>query len=302
MIEAWLLCLVVCGFMAYTLYRGHHRQQPLTRDVLLIRSLFASMTALFILRVPAVQTWLDGSFGNYPITTALGLLAILALTTAYALLTRHFVESSSHVYPVRREYWWLVWMAPPLALTVPGLLLAYRVRWLSYLQATYLMRWFVELYGLLQGIGVFVPMSWHMVHQEQVEVMRIKHLAGLVLTGTFAFTAALAVVFIPPILLTGHENPLPNLMLRGPIGAPCLVVLLVPHRWLAFLLLPRYWRRYRSSCGARTSLVPTGFLKPSTYSLVALGTTGTHGNWNLSEVDHDPGSLSARGPTRSGGL
>jgi hypothetical protein len=246
MIEAWLLCLVVCGFMAYTLYRGHRHPQPLTRDALLIRSLFVSMTALFILRMPAIQAWGDSYFGNYPITYTLELMALLALTTAYALLIRRFVEGAPIVYPIRRGYWRLVWVALPVALTLLGLLLVYRAEQLSYVQTKYLMKWLVEVYALLQCVGVFVPMSWHLVHHEQVFVMRIKHLAGLVLTGTFALTAALAVIFIPPILLTGKENPMPTLIMRGPIATPCLVVLLVPHRWLAFLLLPQYWRRYRS--------------------------------------------------------
>ncbi len=51
-------------------------------------------------------------------------------------------------------------------------------------------------------------------------------------------------VCIPPILLTGRENPGPYLVPRGAVAAVCLVIILIPHRWLALLLLPRRLRRY----------------------------------------------------------
>ncbi len=75
-------------------------------------------------------------------------------------------------------------------------------------------------------------------------LLRVKHLATLVLTTTFAISAAFSVVFIPPIILTGQSNQEPYFIPRGPIAAFCLVIILIPHRWLALLLLPRRLRCY----------------------------------------------------------
>ena len=100
------------------------------------------------------------------------------------------------------------------------------------------MRW------LRQSALVFVPINAAMFREEQVFPMRIKHLVTLVLTATFALSAACSVVFIPPILLTGQPNPGPFLIPRGLIAAFCLVIILVPHRWLSLLLLPLELRCY----------------------------------------------------------
>ncbi|NLF76530.1 MAG: hypothetical protein GX573_12610 [Chloroflexi bacterium] len=111
-------------------------------------------------------------------------------------------------------------------------------------QTEHLTKWVVEGYGLLQSVLVFVPVNATMFRQERVFPMRVKHLATIVICATFALSAACSVAFIPPILLTGQSNPGPFLIPRGPIAAFCLVVILVPHRWLSLLLLPRRLRCY----------------------------------------------------------
>jgi hypothetical protein len=69
--------------------------------------------------------------------------------------------------------------------------------------------------------------------------MRVKHLMILILTSTFGISTAFSTVCIPPILLTGHENPGPYLIPRGAISAVCVAIFLIPHHWLALLALPR---------------------------------------------------------------
>jgi hypothetical protein len=80
-----------------------------------------------------------------------------------------------------------------------------------------------------------------MLRHEEVGPMRLKHRATLVLCGTYAASALVALLLIPPILLTGQPNIGPHLVPRGTISFVCLLVLLAPHRWLVYASLPRRW-------------------------------------------------------------
>jgi hypothetical protein len=174
----------------------------------------------------------------------LSLLTVLGAVATYSITLKWVVERSPQIYPLRRCHLWLIYAAPAIILFILLLMAVYLDGHLSSFRVQYLMKWLVEGYGLLQSTLVFVPINTQMFRQERVFPMRVKHLTTLVLTVTFAISAAFSVIFIPPILLTGHENPGPYLIPRGPIAALCLVIILVPHRWLALLLLPRRLRRY----------------------------------------------------------
>jgi hypothetical protein len=243
MIEA-VLCGLVWGFVLYSMRRGYRRAQQLDRYVGMTWTIFISLGVVFTLRIQAVQPFVDTYFHDYPVTFLVSLLAVLTATAAYSLSLLWLVQRSPDVYRLRWFHPRLIQAAPGIAGLLFLLMAAHIAGAISSFRVQYSMKWLVEGYGLLQSALVFVPINAAMFRQEQVFPMRVKHLATLILTATFALSAACSVVFIPPILLTGKPNPGPFLIPRGLIAAFCLVIILVPHRWLSLLLLPLELRCY----------------------------------------------------------
>jgi len=239
-----VLCSLVWGFVLYGMWRGYRRAQRIDRYVLITWTIFMSLGIVFTLRIQAVQPFIDAYFHDYPVTFLVSLLAVAAATAAYSLSLKWLVQRSPDMYRLRWFHLRLIQTAPGIAGLLVGLMAAHIAGRVSSFRAEYMMKWLVEGYGLLQSALVFVPVNRAMFRQEQVFPMRVKHLATLVLTATFAISAAFSVVFIPPIILTGQSNQWPFLIPRGLIAAFCLVIILVPHRWLALLLLPPRLRRY----------------------------------------------------------
>ena len=243
MIEA-VLCFLVWGFVLHGMWRGYRRAQRIDRYVLITWIIFISLGVVFTLRIKAVQPFIDAYFHDYPGTFLVSLLAVVAATAAYSLSLKWLVQRSPDVYRLRRFHLRLIQAAPGIAGLLLLLMTTHIAGFVSSFRLEYMMKWLVEGYGLLQSALVFVPINRAMFRQEQVFPMRVKHLATLVLTATFAISAAFSVVFIPPIILSGHPNQWPYFIPRGLIAAFCLVIILVPHRWLTLLLLPSRLRRY----------------------------------------------------------
>ncbi|MEP0762752.1 MAG: hypothetical protein HRF48_08460, partial [Chloroflexota bacterium] len=138
----------------------------------------------------------------------------------------------------------LIQAAPGIAGLLLGVMAAHMAGGVSALRAEYLMKWVVEGYGLLQAALVFVPVNAAMVRQERVFPMRVKHLATLLLCATFALSAACSVAFLPSMIVSQKPYAGRYMVPRAPIAAFCLVIILIPHRWLSLLLLPRRLRCY----------------------------------------------------------
>jgi hypothetical protein len=232
------------GFVLYSMRRGYRRAQQFDRYVVMTWTIFVSLGVVFTLRIQAVHPFVDAYFHDYPVTFLVSLLAVLAAIAAYSLSLLWLVLRSPDMYRLRWFHLRFIRAAPGVAGLLLVLMAAHIVGAISSFRAQYSMKWLVEGYGLLQSALVLVPINTAMFRQEQVFPMRVKHLATLVLTTTFAFSAACSVVFIPPILLTGQPNPGPFLIPRSLIAAFCLVIILVPHRWLSLLLLPLELRCY----------------------------------------------------------
>ncbi|NLF79236.1 MAG: hypothetical protein GX573_26375 [Chloroflexi bacterium] len=239
-----VLCSLVWGFVLYGMWRGYRGAQRIDRYVLITWTIFISLGVVFTLRIKAVQPFIDAYFHDYPVTFLVSLLAVVAATAAYSLSLKWLVQRSPGLIRLRWFHLRLIQAAPGIAGLLVGLMAAHIAGRVSAFRAEHMMKWAVEGYGLLQSALVFVPVNLAMFRQEEIFPMRVKHLATLVLTATFAISATFSVVFIPPILLTGQPNQGPYLIPRGLIAAFCLVIILVPHRWLALLLLPPRLRRY----------------------------------------------------------
>ncbi|MCL4237630.1 MAG: hypothetical protein KJ047_05235 [Anaerolineae bacterium] len=239
-----VLCSLVWGFVLYGMWRGYRRAQRIDRYVLITWTIFTSLGVVFTLRIQAVQPFIDAYFHDYPVTFLVSLLAVLAATAAYSLTLLWLVQRSPGLYRLRWFHLRLIQATLGITGSLLGLMAMHVAGCVSSFRVQYMMKWLVEGYGLLQSALVFVPINAAMFRQERVFPMRVKHLATLVLTTTFAISAAFSVIFIPPIIFTSHPNQGPYVIPRGLIAALCLVIILVPHRWLALLLLPPRLRRY----------------------------------------------------------
>lgn len=245
-----ILGLLVWIFVFYSIYRGYRRERKVDHYAVAVWTIFVSLALVYTFRVKAVQPFIDGYFNDRPVTFLASLLAVVTATAAYSITLKWLVIQSPEVYRLRQSHRWLIRFTPGIVLALLLLMAAHLTGWISAFLFSYLTKWIEEGYGLLQSALVFVPINRQMVRQERVFPMRIKHRTTLALTSTFAISAAFSVVFIPLILITGHENPGPYLIPRGPIAALCLVIILMPHRWLTLLLLPR-----RLRCYARLSAI-----------------------------------------------
>lgn len=239
-----VLCSLVWGFVLYGLWRGYRGARHVDRYVLITWTIFIALGVVFTLRIKAVQPFVDACFYGYPVTFLVSLLAVLAATAAYSLSLMWLVQRSPGLYRLRWFHLRLIQAAPGIAGLLLGMMAAHIAGWMSAFRAEHMMKWVVEGYGLLQSALVFVPVNAAMVRQEQVFPMRVKHLATLLLCATFALSAACSVVFLPSMILTQKPYAGQYVVPRAPIAVICLVIILMPHRWLSLLLLPRRLRCY----------------------------------------------------------
>jgi len=239
-----ILCSLVWGFVLYGLWRGYHRARYVDRYVLITWTIFISLGVVFTLRIKAVQPFVDACFYDYPVTFLVSLLAVLAATASYSLSLMWLVQRSPGLYRLRWFHLRLIQAAPGIAGLLVGMMAAHIAGWMSSFRAEHMMKWVVEGYGLLQSALVFVPVNAAMFRQERVFPMRVKHLATLLLCATFAFSAACSVVFLPSMIVTQKPYAGRYVVPRAPIAVICLVIILMPHRWLSLLLLPRRLRCY----------------------------------------------------------
>jgi len=244
-----VLCSLVWGFVLYGMWRGYRRTRRIDRYVLITWTIFISLGVVFTLRIKAVQPFVDAYFYDYPVTFLVSLLAVLAATAAYSLSLMWLVQRSPGLYRLRWYHLRLIQAAPGIAGLLLGVMAAHIAGWVSAFRAEHMMKWVVEGYGLLQSTLVFVPVNAGMYRQEQVFPMRVKHLATLLLCATFALSAACSVVFLPSMIVTQKPYAGQYVVPRAPVAVICLVIILVPHRWLSLLLLPRRLRCYGRLAG-----------------------------------------------------
>ncbi len=232
------------AFILYGMVRGYRRARQVDRYVLITWTIFIALGMVFTLRIGAVQPFVDACFYDYPVTFLVSLLAVLAAIAAYSLSLLWLVQRSPGLYRLRWFHLRLIRAAPGIAGLLVGVMAAHIAGGVSAFRAEHLMKWVVEGYGLLQSALVFVPVNAAMFRQERVFPMRVKHLATLMLCAAFALSAACSVVFLPSMIITQEPYAGRYVVPRAPVAVVCLVLILVPHRWISLLLLPRRLRCY----------------------------------------------------------
>lgn len=236
---------LVWGFIVYGIVRGYRQARQVDRYVLITWTIFISMGAVLTLRIRAIQPFVDAYFFGYPITFLISLLAVLTVTVAYSVSLKWLVDRSPEIYRLNRYHVPLIRAWPEVVGLLLLLLLIHMAGWLSSFRAQHLMKWLQESYGFLHAVLVYVPVNAALFRQERVFSMRVKHLAVLVLAVTFALSTATSIVFLPSMIV--HQQPYEGnyAVPRAPIAVLCLVIILVPHRWLTLLVLPRRLWCYR---------------------------------------------------------
>jgi hypothetical protein len=238
-----LLGGLVWGVVGYSIWRGYRRAEHVDRYMLVTWTIFVAVAVAFTLRMRALHPVIDGRFAGYPVARFLNLQAVLVATAAYALSLRWLMARSPQIYRLRSHHSWLLNAAPVIALLLAGAM-SLMVVGVSSTKVRSMMQWAIEGYGMLQSMLLFVPVNVALLRHEQVFSMRVKHLAAATFCFVFAITGALSFVLIPLAAFSDMPGLRTFSAVRGPMAALCLVVILVPHRWLTLLLLPRQLHRY----------------------------------------------------------
>jgi hypothetical protein len=202
-----LISILIWAMVLYNIRRGYRQQRRVDRYAVLTWVIFVSIG----LTLTARSSFLIRLLGT-PVTYWLKSTATLTAAASYGYCLPIFIRLSPDIYRLRRYHYWLLALAPVIAgaITITlGLNLAGKV---AYQPAHYLIKLLLEAYLLTLLTLWFIPINWQVFQREQVAPMRVKQAALLVMCVTYALNALLSVIFIPPILVTGHANPGPELV------------------------------------------------------------------------------------------
>lgn len=237
---AALVWLAVLGAIG----RGLRHERHLDRFAVRAWIIFILIALVFTFRCAPVEALIDARFGGKPVTFWLNALSTLGAAVVYAASVRKLVDVPDH-RAARSVYPSLIAASGFIVLGLCLILASTFAEAISRQEAQYSMRWLLEVYTLLLLGVMLIPINVGLLRRETIAPMRIKHTAVIVSLAAYAAGAVAAALFIPPILLTGEVNPYPDSVPRVPIGAACLVIMLLPHKHLRTLLLPLHLYRYR---------------------------------------------------------
>lgn len=238
------LCVLAWIVILLSIVRGYRKSRTVDRFALLTWSIFVAIGLVFTFKTPLVAHAIDDRFGDYPVAYWLKTLATLAAVLFYSISLQEFTTHDAALLRRAGYHRAVIRLAWIVILALSLLLAASVLHVLSYRQARFAMKWVLEGYMLLHIVPIFIPVNRRVLRHEQVEPMRLKHIATLVLCVTYALSAVITLVSVPPIIVTGQINPGPGLVPRHMIGLVCLLIMLVPHRWLVLYRVPEQVMRY----------------------------------------------------------
>ena len=241
----WIAAGVVWGLMLFSFYRGYRKEQKRDRFMVLTWLIFMSVACVFTLRIPAVEVGIDSRLGDHPVVYFLNAGFTLTAAVLYAISLGMFRDHPKPEILLRPNHRRVIYAALGVAVLL-CLLLAGSLRdYSSPAQTRHLMRLVLSAYLLVLMFGMLIPFNWWMFRREQVFPMCCKHLALIAGLCVYGFGAMIAVLMIPLHLLTGQVQPDYAANMRGVLGSLCLLVILIPHRWIVMLLLPQKLRLYQ---------------------------------------------------------
>lgn len=241
----WIAAGVVWGLILFSFRRGYHKDHHINRFVVLTWSIFMSIALVFTLRIEAVGRFIDGQSGGHPVTYFLNATFTLTAAVLYTVSLGMFQNHSKPDIPLRSYHRGLVYAALGVVVLLCLLIIGSFGALFTPAQAFHLMRFVLSAYLLALMFGMLIPFNWWMFRREQVFPMRCKHLALIAGLCVYASGAVIAVLLIPPHLLAGQAHSDYAAGLRGVLGSLCLLVILIPHRWIVMVLLPQKLRLLR---------------------------------------------------------
>ncbi|MBI5960347.1 MAG: hypothetical protein HY866_16525 [Chloroflexi bacterium] len=239
-----VLSLVIWVLVITSIRRGLRQSKPVDRYALLTWTIFISIAIAVSMRVESLAAVINRPFGGRPAAHWLSVTFSLNVAVCYALSLHILARDRQIPRQSEKLHLALIYCAP-LVFVLMVLVMALRLAGqITVLSTFYMLRWLLEVYALPLIVRVFIPINTWLFRHELVAPMRVRHLAMLVFCWTCAASAVLAILFIPPILLTGVDNPLPSLVPRAMVAGGCLFVILIPHHWMIRLSLPLQLYRY----------------------------------------------------------
>ncbi len=229
----WLALLV-------SFRRAWQRRRLNDSDSLLIWSVFLFAGGAFIFRTPLIEQAINRASDGLPLAYWWKALCVLLAVGQYHRVLQR-------LYP----------LPPLLSRGLLGLLgiawvgnsfifWAGTQGWLTPLQTYYSMMTLADGVVLWHMVGVFIPANWRMYRQEQLEPMRLKHIATLTFCIFYAVSAALTQVLGPYTVLTGDATRLHQAVPVGIVVFFCFVIQVLPHRMIHHLLIgERLWLWWR---------------------------------------------------------
>ncbi len=229
----------VWGLVIYVIWRGYQREQGITRYALLTWLVFISIAFVCTFRLLIVEKWFSNWFQGQPVAYVLNATFSLSAAVLYAISLMTLHTETQTVFRWWGSYKWLVRGGFVTGLLLDVALLASYRQFLTPEQAYYTMRLTLESYIFVLVILMLLPINWWLFRREQVLPMKIKLLAVMVGLVAYSTDVLVGLLILPDFLLTGHADPNFGMGLRVFVGAGCIVVILVPHRWLVAFLPPR---------------------------------------------------------------
>lgn len=200
---------------------------------------------VFSLQGEYVELWLDQYFNGLPVTLYIKYFAMVIWFGMYYLIIKQiFVHD-----PLYR---WLDWLFCIAIVTgavsaIPVAMVPYGVR----TEARDIVTGLRDGFLFVPSILLFVPATWKLSKQEQVNGTRIKQIAITVCYAAYSLVALANIA--KALLVLMHQESLAQVEFIGALFMSiCLigfVLLLVPYRWVTILFYPGrlvlYWKLKR---------------------------------------------------------
>lgn len=233
-------------FLIYAMYRGYQHTRQIDRAMLLTWLVFIALGMVLVFRGDSALNLMDDLFEGVPVSIWINAFWKIVALTSYSLILWDVVNKEFSVHHPRSYHKRLIYIGAPIAtLLISGVLVVGFLDGLSDFRTHYWIELIAESYLMMQLVFVFTPINWRLYKQEQVYPMRVKEMTLVIFSVVAGLASLMTVVFVPPILLTGKINPYPELIPRAEVGVICLIIILIPHRWISFSLIPlKLYRLY----------------------------------------------------------
>lgn len=190
---------------------------------------------------PEIEHYTDRKFGGLPVSTFVKFFSLTQMAHLYYLITRAVTPAPSRLFQ------WLKWLSP---LSLIGGVASFSLLVLLDIRNEPNIRYYVSaardiVVALYMIVGI-IPANLYMRRNEAVPTMRVKHLLNTLLCCTYVLVAVSSAFSLVIVIfeMGDIETFLPLFL---PLTYACyffFLTALVPHRWIAVLLIPVRLRTY----------------------------------------------------------